>query len=64
MSMIEMAEKIEELTPYEIILEVTSGNTGIGLVMIATANGYKLCLTLPESASEELKKFCRLWVSN
>ena len=54
--MIESAESRGNLTHDKIILEATSGNTGIGLAMIAAVKGYKLCLIMPESASEERKK--------
>lgn len=53
--MIEKAEQKGSLTRDKIILEATSGNTGIGLAMIAAIKGYKLCLIMPESASEEKK---------
>lgn len=57
--MIENAEKRGELDRRKIILEATSGNTGIGLAMIAAAKGYKLLLTMSEAASEERKKILR-----
>ncbi|MGD0169293.1 MAG: cysteine--tRNA ligase [Smithella sp.] len=57
--MIENAEKRGSLNHDKIILEATSGNTGIGLAMIAAVKGYKLCLMMPESASEERKKILR-----
>jgi cysteinyl-tRNA synthetase len=57
--MISEAEKRGELTPDKIILEATSGNTGIGLALIAAAKGYRLCLAMAESASEERKKILK-----
>jgi len=56
LQMIEDAEKKGELTKDKIILEATSGNTGIGLAMVAAVKGYRVLLMMSESASEERKK--------
>lgn len=57
--MIQGAEERGELSRDKVILEATSGNTGIGLALVATAKGYRLCLTLSEAASEERKKILK-----
>ena len=57
--MINGAEARGELTRDKIILEATSGNTGIGLALVASAKGYRLCLTMSEAASEERKKILK-----
>lgn len=51
--MIQKAEESGELTPEKIILEPTSGNTGIALAMIGAAKGYRVRLTLPQCVSTE-----------
>lgn len=51
--MIEMGEKTGALTPDKVVLEATSGNTGIGLAMVCAARGYRLSLCMPECVSME-----------
>ncbi|MEZ4577616.1 MAG: pyridoxal-phosphate dependent enzyme [Desulfobacterales bacterium] len=54
--MIEDGEKSGELTRDRIVIEATSGNTGIGLAMICSIKGYRLLLAMSEAVSEERRK--------
>lgn len=61
LSMIEAGEASGELTKEKIVLEATSGNTGIGLAMVCAAKGYRCVLVMPESASIERRKIMQAY---
>jgi cysteine synthase len=60
-AMVESAEAAGELTPDRIILEPTSGNTGIALALVARRKGYRIMAVLPDNASEERIRLLELF---
>jgi len=61
LSMVEEAEKDGRLAPGDTLLEPTSGNTGIGLALVARVKGYRLKVVLPSNVSVERRQLLEVW---
>jgi [CysO sulfur-carrier protein]-thiocarboxylate-dependent cysteine synthase len=61
LAMVEDAEATDALTPEKVILEPTSGNTGISLALVARRKGYRLMVVMPDNASEERIRLLELY---
>lgn len=59
--LIEDTEKTGKISKYKILLEASSGNTGIAMAMIASVKGYKITIVIPESVSVERRKLIRAY---
>ena len=59
LGVIEAAERSGELKPGQTVIEVTSGNTGIGLAMVCAQKGYPLVVTMPDNFSVERRRLMR-----